>query len=368
MDAVTPIEKFNTAKRMQQRLRKDPNDIEALLQLAALLGTLKKPDLEQKRKILQRVLSLEPANSQARQMLFEMDRAAIGGDPSRLSAAVMLTPKPVDELTEKPLRLIYSLLHQLLFYPILAFSIALLFKSAGEWDVFGVFMGFFLLLLIPLWFLSAILEVNNSGLNLSRLFGIYRREMEWKEIERVEPGPMGVGMKLVANDGGVLMISSQLHGYSSLVEILRNARPDLFEGPAMRVFQKGFLAKYGLFFFLIPATPLAIGGIFVPPFIFGILFTMGIFLLWRSALLNVYLLRVNEDRLSIRSFTMSREFTVPQIRKIEMVTVRRYRKVAKNYVRIESHDGGWFTVFGFPEGNEMLYGFLKNWWNAYQTP
>ena len=69
-----------------------------------------------------------------------------------------------------------------------------------------------------------------------------------------------------------------------------------------------------------------------------------------------------------RTFSINRDFTVQQIRKIEMVAVRRYRKVAKNYVRIEFHDGSWFTVFGFPEGNEMLYGFLKNWWSVYQAP
>jgi hypothetical protein len=300
-------------------------------------------------------------------MLFEMDRAAIGGDPARLSAAVILAPKSMVELAEKPLKLRYSILHQILFYPVLVFSALLMFMAVGEWDVFGVFAGIFLLLLIPVWFLSAVLEVSSSGLHVSRLFGAYRQEMEWKEIERMEPAFMGVGMKLSAGDGRRLTVSSQLHGYSSVVGILRNARPELFELTAGRVFQKGFLAKYGLFLILIPATPMALGGILVPPFLPGMLFAVVLFFLWRSALRNIYLLRVDKERLAVRSFSISREFTAQQIRKIETFTIRRYRKVAKNYVRIEFHDGSWFTVFGFPEGNEILYGVLKNWWDACQV-
>ena len=352
---------------MQRKLRKDPNDIEALLQLADMLGRLREPDLEQKRKVLHRVISLEPASQKARQMLFEMDRAAIGGDPARLSAAVILTSQSVAEVSEKPLKLRYSIVHQLWFYPILAFSILLMLMAAGEWDVFGVFAGFFLLLLIPVWFLSAVLEVSGSGLHLSRLFGVYRREMEWKEIERVEPAFMGVGMRLTANDGRRITISSQLHGYSSFVGILHNARPDLFNGTAMRGFQKGFLAKYGLLLFLILATPMALGGVFVPPFLPGILISIVVFFLWRSALQAVYLVRVDEGRLLIRSFIQSRELTAPQIMSIDPVTVYNRRGVAKSSIRIELKDESTFKVSGFPEGTEILYGFLKNWWSAYQN-
>jgi hypothetical protein len=358
MNAVNSIDELKEAKRLQQALRANPNDIDSQLKLAAKLTR----DLDLKRKVLNRILTLEPANKTASEMLLEMDRVAIGGDAPERSSTVILPHPPAIEPSEKPLKLRYSIIHRLLVYPVLAVSILLLFMSVGEWDVFGVFAVFFLLLLIPLWFVSAVLEVSSMGLHLSRLFGVFRREMEWIEIQRIEPGPMGVGMKLSAADGRSLMVSSQLHGYSSLVKILNNARPDLFEVTAARIFQKSFLAKYGLFFFLVPATPLALGGIFVPPFLPGILITLVIFFLWRYALQAVYLIQMDQNRLSTRSFVKSREFSVQQIRNIDIVTVRNRRGVAQSLVQIEFTDASKLTLSGFPEGNELLYGFMKNWW------
>lgn len=295
-----------------------------------------------------------------------MNTASPINEFDELPANVQTSPRAI-KLSEKTLKLRYSIVHRLLVYPVLALSILLLFMSAGEWEVFAVFTVFFLLLLIPLWFVSAVLEVSSLGLHLSRLFGIVRREVEWTEIQRINPGPMGVGMKLTAADGRSLMLSSQLQRYSFLVELLHNARPDLFDVTAGRIFQKSFLAKYGWFFFLIPASPMAMGGIFVPPFLPGILITGVIFLLWRYALQAVYLIRIDQNRLSTRSFLISREFSAQQIRDLGIVTVRNHRGVAMNMVQIEFKDQSKLTLSGFPEGNELLYGILKNWWSKYKN-
>ncbi len=370
MNAVNLINELNDVKRLRQALKRNPNDIDSQLKLVA-----KVKDPELKRKVLNRVLTLEPINQTARDMLLELDRAEMGGGyfpsiPSAVSMPLNSSPEAIGSLEQaqqKVLVLRYSISHQLLFYAVLAFSIQLLFMSVGEWDVFGAFAVFFLLLLIPLWFVSAVLEVSSLGLHLSRLFGFFRREMKWTEIQRIEPGPMGVGMRLTAIDGRSLMISSQLHGYSSLVEILHNARPDLFKVTAGRIFQKSLLAKYGLFFFLVPATPLAMGGIIVPPFLPGILITVVVFYLWRSLLQAVYMIRMDENKLSTRSFIKSREFSVQQIASIDIVTVYNRRGVAKSSVQIELKDESQLTLSGFPEGNELLYGFLKNWWEGYQN-
>ena len=228
MDAATPIDKFNAAKRVQQRLRKDPNDIEALLQLAAVLGALKTPDVKEKRKVLQRVLSLEPANRQARQMLFEMDRAAIGGDPSRLSAAVILTDPATNPIPEKPLRLRYSIIHQVLVYALIAFGAFLMLSSLRKPEVLAIVAAFLVFLLIPLWFVSVVIEIGDTELNISRLFGVARTEILWKEIQEFKPHALGQGIQIITRDGRVAEISAQIMGYSSLIEILRQMRPDLF--------------------------------------------------------------------------------------------------------------------------------------------
>ncbi|MGZ9166116.1 MAG: hypothetical protein ACXW4U_13160, partial [Anaerolineales bacterium] len=276
------------------------------------------------------------------------------------------TPSLSDQL-EKPLISRYSIIHQILIYPFVLFSILLMFQALGEWDVFIVFAGFFLLLLIPVWFVSAVARVSSSGVKLSRLFGIYRREIEWSEIDSIKPAIMGVGMKLTTTEGGSVTISSQMHGYSTIVEILRRMRPDLFDTAGVKIFRKGFFAKYGLFFFLIAATPLALGAVLAPPFLPGIVLAVLIFFFWRSALHAVHLAKVEENRLSIQSFRKNQELTGQQIKNISMMSLRNRRGVAKNFICVELHEGDEYRLSGFPEGNEIMYGFLRNWWDAYQT-
>ena len=371
MNAVNPIDKFIAAKRVQRTLRANPNDIDALEKLAAML--IKEPEL--KRGVLNRILSLDPVNKTAREMLLEMDRAEMGGGHSQTVAPAISTAQhsaPVstrssNDQLEKPLVSRYSIIHQILIYPLILFSILFMFQALGDWDAFIFFTGFFLLLLIPVWFVSAVVEVSNSGIKLTRLFGMYCREVAWTEINRIEPAIMGVGMKLTTIEGISVTISSQMYGYSTIVEILRRMRPDLFDTAGVKIFRKGLFAKYGLFFFLIPATPLALGAVLAPPFLPGIVLAVLIFFFWRSALHTVHLAKVEENRLSTQSFRKNQELTGQQIKNISMMSLRNRRGVAKNFICIELHEGDEYRLSGFPEGNEIMYGFLRNWWDAHQT-
>src|ERR1051325_8390129 len=78
MNAVNPIDELREAKRLQQALRKNPNDIASLLKLAVRLK-----DQELKRKILNRALRLDPVNQAAREMLLKMDRDELSGGVSQ---------------------------------------------------------------------------------------------------------------------------------------------------------------------------------------------------------------------------------------------------------------------------------------------
>ena len=393
MNAVSSIDKLNATKRLQQTLGENPNDIHALLELAALLGTFKDPDLDKKRKVLNRVLTLDPVNKTAREMLLEMDRAGMGGDPSQAAPSSISTVQhPVPASTgssndplEKSLVFRYSINHQVLVYALIAFSIFVGVNIIESIDVLLVFGAFLLFLLIPLWFVSAIVEVSSERIKVSRLFGLARREIAWGDIEKIEPNALGQGIKLITSEGKLLVISSQLHGYPVLVEILLRKRPDVFQmAPtpnvsnaaqngsgesyaATRIFRKGFLAKYGLFFFLIPATPLALGAVFAPPFLPGILVAVLVFYFWRSTLHAVHLLKLEENRLSTQSFRKHQELMAQQINNISMISVRNRRGVAKTFIQIETMNGGAFRLSGFPQGNEIMYGLLMNWWSTYQT-
>jgi hypothetical protein len=144
-------------------------------------------------------------------------------------------------------------------------------------------------------------------------------------------------------------------------------RPDLFDTKGVKIFQKGFFAKYRLFIVLIPVTPMALGAVLVPPFLPGIVVAIVVFFLWRYALNGVYLVKVEENRLFIQSFRKKHELTARQIKEIKMVTRYNRRGVATNFIRIETPNQTDILFNGFSEGNEIIFGFLKNWWGAYQT-
>lgn len=216
MSITAPTNQHTAAKRIQRALKKDPNDIGSLLQWAAILGTGKKPDLLQKRKVLRHILSLEPTHPKACQMLFEMDRAAIGGNASRLSLAVLLTDPSSNALPEAPLILRYSIVRQLMVYLLIACMFLAGLSIVGA------------LLIIPLWFVSAVVEINDSGLTVSRLFGMVHSQIAWRDIRQVKSTALGQGIKVINRKGKVMEISAQVHGYPFLLDILRQRRPDLF--------------------------------------------------------------------------------------------------------------------------------------------
>jgi hypothetical protein len=360
MNAVSPIDKLNVVKRLQRTLRDNPNDVNALLELAALQGTFQDPNLELQRKLLNKILTLDPVNSTAREMLLQMDRAAITGEALQPPAST----RSMAERVEKPVVFRYSIIHQILVYPLLLLSILFMFQALGDWGAFSFFAGFFLLFSIPIWFFSAVVRVSSSGIQVSRLFGLHRREVKWLEIDTIKPAFMGVGMKIAATGGTSVTVSSQMHGYRTIVELMQRIRPDLFDAANGKVFRKSFFAKYGMFFFLVPCTPMALGGILVPPFLPGILCTVVIMFLWRTALNTVHLLTVNENKLSAQSFRRKQELTAQQINDIGIITLRTRRGVAKHFVQIELLDGNAFRLSGFPEGNEVMCGILRNWWES----
>jgi hypothetical protein len=372
MNAVNPLTQLIAAKRMQQTLRKNANDIGALVTLAAFL----KDDPELKRKTLNRILSLDPVNKPARDMLLEMDRAEIigGSTQSILAVPILQAPIPapghsLSDPLEKPLVFRYSIIPRVLMYPVMVLSVFALFLAIQMGEVEGlVCFGIpSLMLLFPVWFVSAVVVVDNSSLKLTRLYGVYRREIEWNDIESIQPYDMGAGMRLTSREGKSVTFSSQMTRYPAIVEMLSKVRPDLFNAAGVKIFRKSFFWKYWWFFFLIPATVMFMGSIFVPPFLHSILLGWVLFLVWKTTLHAVHAVQVQDNRLSAKSFRKNVEFTAQQIRNINVVTTRNLKGVPKKWVQIELNEGDDLMLSGFPEGIEVMYGFLTNWWNAYKT-
>lgn len=385
MDAIN---KLMEAKRIQKALKTNPKDVDSLLKLAALLD--KEP--EDKRRLLTHILSLDPVNKAAREMLFEMDRAEMSGGHSQTASPSISTtqhPAPASARSsnaelEEPLVFSYSIVHQILVLLLIAITVSIALSAIRDTEVFIVMVAFLLLLIIPLWFVSLVVEISSSGIKVARLFGIARWEIPWSEIEKIKPNAMGQGIKIITNEGKVVEISSQIHGYPAIVETLLRLRPDLFNMAGVSkaadaaggdpdasftgttIFQKSFLAKYVAFFLLIPACVISTGTLFAH-FLAGILAGIVVFLFWIGMLSAVHTVKVEGNRLSAKSLLKRKEVTALQIKDISMISRRNRRGVAKTFISIELQEGASLRLSGFPEGNEIMYGFLSNWWSAHQN-
>ena len=384
---MNSIQKLLAAKRIQRAIDKNPDDVHAILELVALRSTFAEPDDGTNQKLLNRVLALDPANQKARLMLLEMDRLEMGAGQAgvnRAVAPVVPAPRPspvpaISDPLEKPLTSRYSIVHLLVAYPLVAITLVLMYKSLGDWPVFACFGLFFLIFMIPVWFASAVVRVSNSGISMSRLFGIYRREMEWSELSSMQPGPGGVGMKLRSTDGRSLNISSQMSHYPAIVETVRRFRPDLFPSPELvsfdeagfsrgsKTFQKTGLGANGHLILAGAVTVMFVVTLSTAQILPTILLGIVIYSFWRAALYSVHTIKLEGNQLSAIALRRQRDVAAREIKDIRMVTQRNRRGVATQLIQVDLLDNSNFSFTGFPEGNESMYGFLRSWWSAYQS-
>ncbi|HET9914299.1 MAG TPA: hypothetical protein VFQ13_20565, partial [Anaerolineales bacterium] len=89
---MSSIQNFFAAKRIIKTLEKNPNDVRTILELVSRLRMLPDPNHEMNRKLLNRVLVLDPANQKARLMLLEMDRAGMGAGQAQPLPQVVSEP------------------------------------------------------------------------------------------------------------------------------------------------------------------------------------------------------------------------------------------------------------------------------------
>ena len=86
-----------------------------------------------------------------------------------------------------------------------------------------------------------------------------------------------------------------------------------------------------------------------------------------TSLFNVSEFKLEGDKISTESFFNQKELTAKQIREINMKTQRSRRGVATNFINIQPTEGNAIALVGFPEGDEILYGILIDWWNTYKN-
>jgi hypothetical protein len=401
-EAATQIDKKKELALIKQALDSNPKDIDALLRLASLVDEPK-----QKRQALNRILSVDASNKVAREILLEMDRAEMSAyrsktgvapaateSPSASPTSQPLTSKPANDAptsVKKALVFKYPVFWRILVYVFLAIFGCMSLLAFQDAKAILVPCGLFLLLIPVVWIVSPVVEVNDSGIQIHRLFGTAKGQIAWNDITSMNAHP-GEGMELSDAKGNVVKVTSQVSRYPAIVEILRSKRPDLFSlTPAnvtpvssqvddaststvataftgAKTFQKKFFALYGVFLLMVPLCMVAFWFLIArKDYLVGIAIGLIALFFMAASLLSVSAVRVETNKLSTESLFGEKEYTAQQIKNISMKTVRSRRGYASNYVHIEPVEGNAFDLSGFPEGDEMMYGFLMNWWNTYQN-
>lgn len=235
------------------------------------------------------------------------------------------------------------------------------------------------------------IEITESGICSYSMFD--SPEAQWSEIVQMKSNPLKRRLELIKANGESINVSTQVSGYPRIVEIIRQKRPDLFklesqsiplsalgtaggigvtsQEPSFRgikTFKKNTFGQYGVILLMIPLCLLGVWLLFTnnDKFIGVGIGAVGVFFMVMS-LFSVHQLRVEPNKISTESFFTQKEYTANQIKAIEMKTVRSRHGVATNLVSIQLVDGGTVSTAGFPEGDEVIYGILHEWWETYRN-
>lgn len=419
--AIRQGDKNKAIEHLKQAIAANQNDVDAWLVLSAVLD-----QSERKRQCLNRVLTLDPANKIAREEMLKLDRAAMANTvapqlnsppqerPVRnyYSQAAILAradaqtvPPPVlSQPSQKPAALQKPVEKPQVFrYPILILlatylfaAMFFLFNILAIQDtsmVLGACM-FSLMAFGAIWVVSAKVEVSGEGITSSSMYGLLKAHAKWDEIKSIKSAALGNTLNLVTADGSTVKVTSQVSGYPKIVTLLRERRPDLFglgsqgfAGNSMRSadgyenfdqpmpaftgkkeFRKSWLAAFGSYIITVPLLLVSIWTIFTErQYLIGASI-MTTFCLWLMVvpLFEITEVQVDGSQITLSSFLYEKKLTVKQIREVRMRSVRR-RSVVHHFPELVTDQGKRYSLQGFPEGTEILYGFLLNWWNSYQN-
>jgi len=423
IEAANQGEKNKALDFIKQALTANPNDVEAWLVLAAIVD-----EPERKRQCLNRALALDPVNQLARAELFEMDRAAIGGIPSYTSDLGPLPfvpasskPQSVDmilsemtlplisyspeqpkarlrakQATEPSLVFRHPLYRRIWIYISVAFlgGIGLLVVSQNFVNSLPFFSITLLLSFTALSF-SPKVEISEKGICA---FGVFSSsEINWYDIIKVKFNAMQRQLELFGKNDETITVSTQVSGFPHIVEILRQRRPDLFgkakSSPAqenfssaehhnestvagktnpifsgIKTFKKSFMAQYGSYFLVVPLFLVSAGFIYAAPEykVGASIVVLFCLLLICRPFFQVSQVKVEPDILTIETFFGEKKYSTQQIKNIDMKTIRSRGGQASKSIHFQPSKGSAITLAGFAEGDEVLYGFLTNWWGVYK--
>jgi len=423
IEAANQGDKNKALGLLKQALTANPNDVDAWLVLAALVD-----DPERKRQCLNRVLALDPVNQLARAELFELNHASLDGIHSSLADLVppfvppSSKPPSIDMIlsettlplisyspeqpksklrakrtTERPVVFRHPLYRRIWIYMFVAFfgGIGLLVVSQNFVSSLPFFLITLLLSFTALVF-SPKVEISEKGIRTHGVFS--SSEISWYDIIQIKFNAMQRRLELFGKNDETLNVSTQVSGFPHIIEILRQRRPDLF-GKAksstgqenfssvehhnestvvgktnpifsgIKTFKKSFIAQYGSYFLVIPLFLISAGFFYVEPAykVGAAIVILFCLLMICRPFFQVSQIKVEPDILTIETFFSEKKYRTQQIKNINIKTIHSRGGRASNSIYFQPSKGSAITLAGFAEGDEVLYGFLTNWWGVYKN-
>jgi len=332
-----------------------------------------------------------------------MSTSAFEAEPETqpLPPPVVLKPKPAapdktgtKKITEKKLVFKYPLILRILMYFfVVVFGCSGLLIATQSIGTGLFFLGLGVVMLVTALAFSPSVEISDAGIRASAFLS--SRETGWDEITRMKSNAMKRRLELTKRNGETVNVSTQVSRYPQIVEIIRRRRPDLFgitpssstsafgadASPSAggnaspvpsftgtKVFKKGWFAQYGVILLMIPIF--MVGGwlaLTSENKFAGIgVALVGLFFMAMS-LFNINHVKLEPNKLTTETFFGEKEYTAREIKEIGMKTVRSRHGIASNFVNIQLVKGGSISMAGFPDGDEIIYGILINWWESYRN-
>jgi len=139
-----------------------------------------------------------------------------------------------------------------------------------------------------------------------------------------------------------------------------------------RNFRKSFFMQYGNLIFVIPLCLLAVSAGAAPSadnktFCGGMLVALMCIYQFIATFLQTNSVKVTGNKLTVGTLFTEKSFSAKEIREIRMQAVRRRYGSVVNYVKIATVNGKNYSVQGFMDGEEVIYGSLTNWWETYRN-
>ena len=231
--------------------------------------------------------------------------------------------------------------------------------SMGELDYFMLAMTG-IIFVVAISYATSSVKISGSEITASRFF--ISKSLRWSDIARVSM--RGQSLRLHNRDEDITMsLDSQLDGYTEILDIIFNKRPELFDTAENNVLSRSMLGLiltigFGLLIMAFPAFifwasdefDLLYGTIF---FVIGIVMMAG----WLFAPQSVAL----ENETMLVSYLYKKvSYSINDINSITLEK-QRTRNGYIYFVQLNLKSGKPLKLPGFKQGNALTYQLLKRW-------